>query len=155
MLGSALVRKKDASEAWKATLELLGDAKQRLQDVEDAVGVPGRLVKVLFRLSSGEPRSMRDLADHFGCDASYVTCLVDELEDHGLAERRPLPGDRRVKTVVLTERGVTALERARQILWDPPAAFSVLSTADLKDLRRIMGGLAAAASTGPITQRGR
>ena len=48
---------------------------------------------------------MSTLADAWKCDASNVTWLVDRLEEHGLAERRPHPTDRRVRTVALTRKG--------------------------------------------------
>ena len=59
---------------------------------------------------------MRDLAEYFRCDPSYVTSLVDGLESAGLAERRSHPTDRRVKMVALSHSGVDALAQARKIL---------------------------------------
>ena len=55
---------------------------------------------------------MSDLAETWGCDASYVTTLADGLQERGLAERRPHPTDRRVKTIVLTPEGRAKRERA-------------------------------------------
>lgn len=53
----------------------------------------------------GEPQPMRSLAGRMRCDASYVTAIADHFEKRGLAERRPDPADRRVKTLLLTDRG--------------------------------------------------
>ena len=53
---------------------------------------------------------MSSLAGAWKCDASNVTWLVDRLEEHGLAERRAHPADRRIRTVALTQKG--AEERA-------------------------------------------
>jgi DNA-binding MarR family transcriptional regulator len=85
---------------------------------------------------------MRDLADFFRCDPSYVTSLVDGLEAAGFAERRSHPTDRRVKMVVLSRRGVEALAQVRKILGEPPASFAVLSTAELLRLRALLAKLA-------------
>ena len=51
---------------------------------------------------------MRSLADAWGSDASNATWVVDRLERLGLAERRALVTDRRVKLAVLTARGIKA-----------------------------------------------
>jgi DNA-binding MarR family transcriptional regulator len=52
----------------------------------------------------GDPRPMRDLADHLACDPSNVTGIADRLQRLGLVER--VAGtDRRVKQLSLTERG--------------------------------------------------
>ena len=81
---------------------------------------------------------MRDLADYFRCDPSYVTSLVDGLEAAGLAERRSHPTDRRVKMVALSRAGVDALVQARKILGEPPASFDVLSTPEVLRLRSLL-----------------
>jgi DNA-binding MarR family transcriptional regulator len=60
----------------------------------------------LWTLDPVEGRTMRSLADEWECDASNATWIVDRLERLGLAERRTVPHDRRVKLVVLTpQRG--------------------------------------------------
>lgn len=60
-----------------------------------------------------KPLSMRELAERLYCDASNVTGIVDRLEERGLVERQILPGDRRVKRLVLTDEG-RALRTAHQ-----------------------------------------
>src|SRR3954453_10042009 len=78
-------------EAWRLIQELLmnGEMQTRMRTACDAVGVPPSIVKTLFQLEPGEPVAMRDLADHFRCDPSYITELVDGLEEAGLAVRQP------------------------------------------------------------------
>ena len=53
--------------------------------------------------------SMRVLADEWTCDASNATFIVDRLEERGLAERRSVPEDRRLKLVVLTDEELTGV----------------------------------------------
>jgi DNA-binding MarR family transcriptional regulator len=53
----------------------------------------------------GEPRTMGELAEMLCCDASNVTGIVDRLEARGIVQRQVVPGDRRVKRIVLTEDG--------------------------------------------------
>jgi DNA-binding MarR family transcriptional regulator len=81
---------------------------------------------------------MRDLADRFRCDPSYVTALVDGLESAGLAERRSHPTDRRVKMVVLSRTGAATQAQVRKILGVPPTSFAVLSTTELLRLRTLL-----------------
>ena len=101
---------------------------------------PGHL-KVLVMLGSGEALPMGSLAQGMGCDASTMTWLVDRLEERGLVERRMLPSDRRVKTVVLTSQGQKTAEAARKQLYKPPAEFLSL---DEETLRTLRDALAAA-----------
>ncbi len=56
-----------------------------------------------------EPCSMGELAGALGVDASYVTGLADSLEDKGLVERRPAPGDRRRRVLEITDEGRSIL----------------------------------------------
>ncbi len=48
---------------------------------------------------------MRKLAQKLKCEPSNVTGIVDRLEAWGLVERRPDPGDRRVKVAAATDEG--------------------------------------------------
>jgi DNA-binding MarR family transcriptional regulator len=55
--------------------------------------------------------SMKELSQHMGCDASFITSVADTLERRGFARRAPSLRDRRVKNLVLTEDGIAAKER--------------------------------------------
>ncbi len=97
-----------------------GEMRDRFHEASGEIGVSPGLLKGLFYLDEREGVPMRDLADHFQCDASYMTGLVDGLEERGFAERRPHPTDRRVKAVVLTKRGANAKAKAMAVLYEPP-----------------------------------
>jgi DNA-binding MarR family transcriptional regulator len=127
-------------EAWRLLQELLmnGEMPTRMRNACEAIGGPPSIVKTLFHLAPGEPVAMRDLADHFACDASYITELVDGLEEHGLATRQPHPSDRRVRTVVLTAKGSQAREKVQQVMWQVPAVFSALTAAEQRQLRDLV-----------------
>jgi DNA-binding MarR family transcriptional regulator len=98
---------------------------------------PG-VIKTLMRLARSEGVSMGEMARSIGCDPSYITALVDDLADHGLATREPGRIDRRVKIVVLTEKGRTLAEEIQAVLSVPPASFGVLSRAELITLRDLL-----------------
>jgi DNA-binding MarR family transcriptional regulator len=106
--------------------------------------VPPGVLKMLIHLAPDEPTPMRDLASHFGVDASYITALVDELERAGLAERRPHPTDRRVKTVTLTEKGIDIQRRAYDVMWTPPRCFEALTSVEQRALRDLLAKAVAA-----------
>jgi DNA-binding MarR family transcriptional regulator len=86
--------------------------------------------RALFSLDPEEGRTMGALAEDWECDASNATWIVDRLERLGLAERRTIASDRRVKLVVLTPKGArTKAELLR------------LDRADLEALHRALGRL--------------
>jgi DNA-binding MarR family transcriptional regulator len=133
-------------EAWRTIFELIfdGEAHTRMTEASAAVGVSPGLLKTLFHLEPGEGLPMRDLADHWRCDASYVTNLADALEERGLTERRPHPTDRRVKMIALTEEGIAARKRAFEVLHEPPSSFSALTAAEQRQLRDLLRKVADA-----------
>lgn len=51
------------------------------------------------------PCPMGTLGERLGIDKSYVTAIADSLEQSGLVERQADESDRRVRNLVLTERG--------------------------------------------------
>ncbi len=140
------MRTEAASEAWRTILRLVleGEGQGRVHAVCRTSGLSPGLLKTLMQLSEDEPQAMRDLAETWGCDASYVTSLVDGLEERGLAERRPHPTDRRVKTVVLTDRGAEARADLLARLWEPPPAFSALDDDEQEQLRDLLVRVAGA-----------
>jgi DNA-binding MarR family transcriptional regulator len=120
---------------------------------------PG-LIKALIRLSRAEGISMGDMARGIGCDPSYITALVDDLDAKGLAKREPDPDDRRVKMVVLTAKGRKLAEEIQAVMTVPPASFGALSNPELRQLRRLLEKVIAAdpalsspASTSSSTSR--
>jgi DNA-binding MarR family transcriptional regulator len=50
-----------------------------------------------------------------GIDPSTMVSLIDQLEEAGLAKRRPHPTDRRAREVAITPKGARLLEQARRL----------------------------------------
>lgn len=117
---------------------------------------PGHL-KALAALDPDEPRPMRALADALSCDASMVTMMADRLEERGLVERRMLPTDRRVKTLILTPFGIETRRRLAEAMSEPPEDLMSLDATSLSALRRALVRLPAPArpfwSTSRATER--
>jgi DNA-binding MarR family transcriptional regulator len=120
-----------------------------------AVGLSPAQVTALLTLVPGEAVPMRSLAARLDYDASNLSVLVDRLERRGVVERRPDPGDRRVKSLLLTAEG----ERLRAAFWraltEDPGPFAPLGDTDLRALARILGILGASGpGTGAPDSRG-
>ena len=96
---------------------------------------PG-VIKTLMRLAKQDGVSMGEMARGIGCDPSYITALVDDLDARGLARRESAPYDRRVKIIVLTDTGRAVATEIDQVLSVPPTAFAALSQSELRQLRR-------------------
>jgi DNA-binding MarR family transcriptional regulator len=67
--------------------------------------------------SGGRP-SQRELADHTGLEAIYVSKLVRALERSGLVERPEHPDDARAVQLALTPAGRDVAERAIAVVHD-------------------------------------
>jgi DNA-binding MarR family transcriptional regulator len=129
-----------AREAWRYIADLMfsGANQDRFLDACRVADLSPPQLKALLSMEPGEPQSMRALAATWQCDASWVTGLVDGLEERGYAKRQPHATDRRVKVVEITELGEKAKAQALARLHEPPPAFAQLSTADLRTLRDVL-----------------
>jgi MarR family transcriptional regulator, organic hydroperoxide resistance regulator len=132
---SAVAATGQAREIWELLLELsrthLRDHLSATISVFDLSPPQAHALQVL---EPGRPVPMRDLAVRLRCDASNITGIVDRLEARGLVERRPAPGDRRVKALVVTEQGVALRAQLVERLHRVPAAFAGLSAEEQRGL---------------------
>lgn len=101
---------------------------------------------VVLQVAAARPQSQQALAATTGLDKSTMVATVDELEGAGLVERRPDPGDRRVRLVTVTDAGRTAADRARAVVAD--TEDEVL--ADLGDDRAVLRSLLLRALEGRL-----
>jgi DNA-binding MarR family transcriptional regulator len=127
-----------AADVWRMLAEFSFAMLQRgrhFDGLKELGLTPGHF-KVLAALEPGTARPMGVIADACNCDPSMATWLVDRLEERGLVSRATLLTDRRVKTVVLTTRGVTTKERLFARLFEPPDELLTLDKATLESLRR-------------------
>jgi DNA-binding MarR family transcriptional regulator len=136
----------DAHRAWRAVQEihLHGEGRDRLAKACAHFDLAPSSVKALLKLTGSKPTAMREMAASFACDASYITSVVDALEQRGLAVRGLHPTDRRIRTVVLTERGQQMGENLLTLLSEPPSAITVLTPEEQRLLADLLEKVAAA-----------
>jgi DNA-binding MarR family transcriptional regulator len=110
----------------------------RMHQACEAAGLSPGLMKALLWIEPGEAVPMKQLTSAWRCDASYVTSLVDGLEERGIVVRRAHPTDRRAKTIVLTSEGERTREELLRRLHDPPPFFGTLTAAEQRTLRDLL-----------------
>jgi DNA-binding MarR family transcriptional regulator len=121
----------DASAVNRDILDTLTGLVKRVGGIAQAIatefGIAPHDLLALFKLDGSQ--SMKELAQHIGCDASFVTAIADTLERHGLARREPSQRDRRVKNLVLTDNGIAARERLmRELAAKMPWSYALDDT---------------------------
>jgi DNA-binding MarR family transcriptional regulator len=137
MAAMARVLRKDdlAAEAWRPLARFFFETARHRSDIFRTHGLTPNDAKALWALDAHEGKTMSTLADQWFCDASNATWMVDRLEERGLAERRSMPNDRRVKLVSLTPRGTQVRRLLMDSLFEPPPELLTLDRADLEALR--------------------
>jgi len=131
-----VMRKPDlAAEAWRPLATFFFETAQHRSEIFRAHGLTPNDAKALWALDVDEGKTMSALADRWFCDASNATWMVDRLEERGLAERRAKPNDRRVKLVVLTDRGTQVRRLLMDSLFEPPPELLTMDRTDLQLLR--------------------
>jgi len=117
---STEIQDPEAARAEESALALNRDILDSLTTLVKRAGTIGHSIAARFGVAPHDllalfkldgVLTMKELAQHMGCDASFVTAIADTLERLGLARREPSQRDRRVKNLVLTSEGITAKER--------------------------------------------
>ena len=124
-----------AAETWKRMFDFFMRTGVQRGRVLARMGLTPNDARALSALDVPGGRTMRSLADEWGCDASNATWIVDRLETRGFAERRAIPGDRRVKLVVLTPAGAKARQKVLEGMYEAPPELVALPRASLEVLR--------------------
>jgi MarR family transcriptional regulator, transcriptional regulator for hemolysin len=114
----------------------------------DASGISPREHAVLATAMTGE-HTQTDLARMVGLDKTTMMVTLDELEKAGLAQRRPLPADRRARVVAVTDAGRQTVADAETILDRVRDQVLGLLPADQRDsFLQSLGALACSENVG-------
>jgi DNA-binding MarR family transcriptional regulator len=132
----AKTRVDPASESWQLVMELFGEDRPRMLDIQAEYGLKPPQFFALQALD--DPAPMSAIANILRCDRSAVTWITDRLEERGYVERRSDEQDRRVKLLALTDEGRRVREEIRSRLATPPAALARLSPAEQRQLRDLL-----------------
>jgi DNA-binding MarR family transcriptional regulator len=130
-----------AAQAWRPLARFFFETVRHRQRILARHSLTPNDMRALAALDTEAGRTMRELADEWACDASNATWIVDRLEERGLAERRTVPGDRRVKSVVLTGLGARTRDQVLEAMFEPPPELLELDRADLVALRDALAKL--------------
>jgi len=87
----------------------------RIAAALESVGLTPALFGLLNVLGAREGANQQEIGAAMGVDPSTMVSLIDELENAGLAKRRPHPTDRRARAVSITPKGRRVLEQARRM----------------------------------------
>ena len=136
-----------ADEAWRLLTSVMMQRKEEFPALAASFGLNPGAMHALLQLDPAEPQSMSSLAGAWKCDASNVTWLVDRLEEHGLAERRPHPGDRRIRSVAVTDEGAKVRDEIHARMYEAPDTLRALGPRDLATLARILRKIAPSEPT--------
>jgi MarR family transcriptional regulator, transcriptional regulator for hemolysin len=88
----------------------------RAADVLGSVGLTPALFGLLNVIGAREGAIQQELGSAMGIDRTTMVSLVDQLEDAGLARRRPSATDRRAREIAITPKGRRLLARARGMI---------------------------------------
>jgi MarR family transcriptional regulator, transcriptional regulator for hemolysin len=81
----------------------------------EPLGVSNRGYHVLATARTGE-YTQKELADRIGLDKTTMVVTVDELEQKGLAERKPSSTDRRARVISVTDAGERTVASGQKII---------------------------------------
>ncbi|MEU0965572.1 MarR family transcriptional regulator [Streptomyces sp. NPDC005917] len=107
------------------------------------LGIELRHLAVLIVLVNRGPTVQRDLAAATGSDKAGIMRVVDDLERKGLAVRKAVPGDRRVRAVEITPQGLELFDAAH-VAAEPLAErlAAELGSGEAEQLRDLLTRLA-------------
>lgn len=100
------------------------------------LGIELRHFAVLISLVDRGPMVQRDLAQATGSDKAGIMRVVDDLERKGLAVRKSVPGDRRVRSVEITAKGLELFDAAH--LAAEPLAEGLVAPLEPGEPERLM-----------------
>ena len=103
------------------------------------LGIELRHFAVLLVLVNRGPTEQRDLVEATGSDKAGIMRIVDDLERDGLAVRKSVPGDRRVRAVEITPKGLELFDAAH-VAAEPLAErlVSVMGPVEAEQLKDLL-----------------
>ncbi|MGX1267249.1 MarR family winged helix-turn-helix transcriptional regulator [Streptomyces phaeoluteigriseus] len=131
---------KPTDETTKEVIGLFAAINRRYAQESEAAATAHELTPLQAKalLATQEPCPMRHIADHLHAEPSNVTAIIDRLEQRGLVERHPDPGDRRVKLAAATTAGHAVIADLRARMPFAAAPLDRLDTRQRATLRELL-----------------
>jgi DNA-binding MarR family transcriptional regulator len=127
----------------------------RVAEALRSIGLTPALFGVLNVLGTREGAIQQELGSAMGIDPSTMVSLIDELENAGLAKRRPHPQDRRARQVSITPEGRRLLQRARKMAFEAEdEVLRGLTAAERRELLRLLRRAFSSAPPQPLWSAG-
>ena len=127
-----------AAEVWRRWFAFFLSTRHDRDLVLERLGLTPNDARAFSSLDERAGRSMRSLAEEWGCDASNATWIVERLAKKGYVRRSEKAGDRRVKLVTLTARGAKTKDKLLTGVAQAPRELHVLEASDLEALLAIL-----------------
>jgi DNA-binding MarR family transcriptional regulator len=132
-----------ADAVWRDLAALVHDHRDGWKRAVVArTGLPFSRIRILRRIGRG-PVTVTRLAEAATVDVPAATVAVNDLEARGLVVRAVDPGNRRCKTVSVTDAGRALLREIDDVADPAPAVLAALDTTDLQTLRTLLDRMAA------------
>ena len=108
--------------------------RRRADSFSALYGLTGIQSRILSYLGSVPEREIfqKDIEKQFGIRRSSVTSVISNLEQNGFLTRQAVPGDARLKKLVLTENGIAVNQKISQSISDFEFSLSNCFTSDEK-----------------------
>ena len=116
-------------------------------DALDGIGLTTAQFALLDQIDAREGAIQQELGSALGIDRTTMVALIDQLEEAGLATRRPSPKDRRAREIAITPQGRRLVVRARKLLAE--AEDEVLAGLSAGQRRDLLGLLRRALEAAP------
>jgi DNA-binding MarR family transcriptional regulator len=129
-------------------------ASRQFSERLEQLGLNTRMWGALNVLDAEGTITQHALGKRTGIDPSSMVATIDELEKHGLVERRSHPTDRRAHALHVTAKGSATLTRGRQLARGAQdELLAPLSASERKQLHELLLRLALATKgVGPNTK---
>jgi MarR family transcriptional regulator, organic hydroperoxide resistance regulator len=127
-----------AQELSQVFFDLLMRHKLSFNEAVLELGLSPIQARTLLCVDPDEPCTMSQVAQELGCGASNITGVIDKLEARALVERQVREGDRRIKAVAMTRKGVALRRRLTERLAQPAPWMLALSVDDQQTLTEIL-----------------
>ena len=93
---------------------LMHRSMRRLMHFTRKSGLSMSMVGALFHLNLREKAGVKEMGDHLGVTSAAASQMLERLVQQDLIQRDEDPDDRRVKQIIITEKGCKMLEEGLQ-----------------------------------------